>query len=82
MTEVRVYSMPQCVYCTATKRLLGKFHIKFREMVLTDEVAEMARADGHTTAPLVTVDYGDGVTTSWSGYRPTYIEQLSRTLSG
>lgn len=68
-----VYSKPNCVQCTATKK---QFDIQGIEHEVVDITIDHDARDyvlslGHLTAPVVVV--GDR---SWSGYRPDLIQEL------
>jgi hypothetical protein len=54
--------------------------IPFEEVALDFETLEYVRGLGHGSAPVVEADYGEGVTTSWSGFRPELIDELSATV--
>ena len=83
--RVTLYSLPAsvCVQCRATKRELDKRGIPYEEVPVASNPDALAyvKSLGYSSAPVVEASYGDGVTTSWSGFQPTKIEQLKRTLS-
>ncbi|BCP41413.1 hypothetical protein MINTMi27_15060 [Mycobacterium intracellulare] len=81
MTSVVVYTRPLCQPCKATKRKMDQLGIPYREVELNDETRRYVTSLGYDQAPVITVDYGEGVTTSWSNYRPDLIQQLKETLS-
>lgn len=70
---VTVYTLPACVQCDSTKRLLTRTNVPFEEIDLSSdsEAYEMVRALGYTAAPVVVV--GDD---HWSGFRPDKLETL------
>ncbi|WP_205868995.1 glutaredoxin family protein [Mycobacterium colombiense] len=85
---VKLYSLPgsQCPGCKATKREFShpkKRHIPYEEIRLdtTPGAVDYVKSLGYVQSPVVVVDYGDGVTLSWSGHQPTKIDQLRATLS-
>jgi glutaredoxin-like protein NrdH len=71
---VTVYTLPSCVQCDNTKRVLTKNGISFETVDLsTDETAmEMVKTLGYQAAPVVIA--GDD---HWSGFRPDRIAALS-----
>lgn len=74
MNTVTVYTKPNCVQCTATKRALTKAGIAFD---LVDITADDAARDyvvslGYQQAPVV-VTADD----HWSGFRPERIKALA-----
>lgn len=77
--RVTVYTKPMCPPCNGTKRAFTKLGIPFVELPAPDHLDRIA-ALGYREAPVVEVDYGEGVTTSWSGFSPSKIEQLHQTL--
>lgn len=73
MAEVKVYSLPSCVQCESTKRMLKSIDVEFEEVDMSqDPVAlEMVKALGYTSAPVVIS--GDN---HWSGFRMDQIKAL------
>ena len=74
MSEVvKVYSLPSCVQCDSTKRLLNSIEVEYEEIDMSqDPVAlEMVKALGHSAAPVVIA--GDQ---HWSGFRMDRIKAL------
>ena len=69
-----IYTLPNCVQCTATKRAMTKHGVEFEEIDLAanDEIREELAAQGFMHAPIVAVG-GQ----SWSGYRPELVKALS-----
>lgn len=75
---VTLYTKADCQQCRATERSLNEKGVEFVEKVATEPAnLEVLKQLGHMQAPVVTVDppLGGGVS-SWSGFRPDYIEQL------
>lgn len=74
MTAVTVYSLPNCVQCDSTKRMLERNHIDFNEVDMSqDAIAlEMVKSLGYVSAPVVIA--GDD---HWSGFRLDKIQNLS-----
>jgi glutaredoxin-like protein NrdH len=70
---VTVYTLPACVQCDSTKRVLKKNSVEFNEVDLSqDEGAyEMVKALGYQSAPVVIA--GD---VHWSGFRPDMLNTL------
>lgn len=71
---VVVYTLPSCVQCESTKKLLTKNEIPFETVDLSvDEAAmEMVKGLGYAAAPVVVA--GDK---HWSGFRPDMISSLA-----
>lgn len=70
---VTVYTLPACVQCDSTKRVLKKNSVEFNEVDLSqDENAyNMVKALGYQAAPVVIA--GDA---HWSGFRPDMLNTL------
>ena len=70
---VTVYTLPACVQCETTKRMLSRSNIEYSEVDLSQdsEAYEMVKALGYTAAPVVVA--GDD---HWSGFRPEKLETL------
>ena len=74
MSEVvKVYSLPSCVQCDSTKRMLKSIDVDFEEVDMSqDPIAlEMVKTLGYTSAPVVVS--GDQ---HWSGFRMDRIKSL------
>lgn len=71
---VTVYSLPNCVQCDSTKRLLTRSEVAFEEVDLSQDSDAMAmvRELGYSAAPVV-VSGED----HWSGFRPDKLATLS-----
>lgn len=71
---VTVYTLPACVQCDSTKRMLQRNQIDYEEVDMSqDPVAlEMVKTMGYTAAPVVVA--GDD---HWSGFRMDRIQSLS-----
>ena len=71
---VTVYSLPNCVQCDSTKRMLKKNEIDFEEVDMSqDPIAlEMVKSLGYTSAPVVIAGEDH-----WSGFRMDKIQNLS-----
>lgn len=70
---VTVYTLPACVQCDSTKRMLKRKEVTFEEVdISTDpEAYEMIKSLGYTAAPIVMA--GDD---HWSGFRPDKLQTL------
>jgi predicted RNase H-related nuclease YkuK (DUF458 family) len=64
----------------ATKLALKKQGTSFEAVVATDEQVEKFKADGHVAFPVVVVNFGDGATWTWSGYRHDDIKRLKELV--
>lgn len=73
MSNVIVYSNPNCVQCEQTKRYLTQNGIAFEAKMITSspEVLPIIEENGYTSAPVVVA--GDQ---SWSGFRPEKLLSL------
>lgn len=71
---VTVYTLPACVQCDSTKRLLTRNSVDYQEIDLSQDAdaMSMVRELGYSAAPVVMV--GDD---HWSGFRPDKISALS-----
>lgn len=71
---VTVYTLPACVQCDSTKRLLTKNEIPFEEIDLSKdpEALAMVREMGYSAAPVVMAGEDH-----WSGFRPDKLATLS-----
>ena len=72
--SVTVYTLPSCVQCDSTKRMLKSIDVDYEEVDMSqDPVAlEMIKTMGYTAAPVVVS--GDD---HWSGFRMEKIQALS-----
>ena len=71
---VTVYTLPACVQCDSTKRVLTRTGVEYSVVDLSqDEAAmEMVKELGYNAAPVVVV--GDE---HWSGFRPDKLAALA-----
>ena len=69
-----VYTLPSCVQCDSTKRMIKSIDVDYEEVDMSqDPVAlEMVKTLGYTAAPVVVS--GDD---HWSGFRMDRIQSLS-----
>lgn len=72
---ITVYSLPSCVQCMQTKKLLTREGYEYSEVMLNeDEVAnEKVKALGYKSAPVVIAGERH-----WSGFRPDIIMSLAK----
>ena len=72
---VTVYSLPNCVQCDSTKRLLTRNEVAYEEVDLSQDAdsLSMIRELGYTAAPVVVA--GDE---HWSGFRPDKLATLTQ----
>ncbi|MFC9768635.1 glutaredoxin domain-containing protein [Rhodococcus jostii] len=79
--NVTVYSKPNCMGCTATKRLLTRLEIPHTIVDITDDGAayEYVRSLGYTSAPVVVAELPDGMQ-HWAEFREERIRHLRREL--
>lgn len=70
---VKVYTLPACVQCDSTKRMLTRKDISFEEINMSEnlDALDMVKELGYTAAPVVIA--GDD---HWSGFRPDKISAL------
>jgi len=71
---VTVYTLPNCVQCESTKKMLAKNEIAFDVVDLSEDeqAMDMVRGLGHSAAPVVIA--GDK---HWAGFRPDMITSLA-----
>jgi len=71
---VTLYTLPSCVQCDSTKRLMARHLIDYTEVKLQDdpEAMQMVKGMGYTAAPVVMAGESH-----WSGFRPDLIESLA-----
>lgn len=71
---VTVYTLPACVQCDSTKRLLTRSEIAYNEVDLSEDADALAmvREMGYTAAPVVVAGEDH-----WSGFRPDKLSTLA-----
>lgn len=71
---IDVYTKPNCIQCTYTKRALENAQLAYRELDLTtpENYAYVTETLGYTAAPVVVDD-----DFHWSGYRPDIINGIA-----
>lgn len=82
--QVTVYTQVNCQPCRLTGMKLKQLSIEFSAVRLDQDAAavDAVKALGYAAAPVVVVDFGDGASWSWQGYRPSEIEKLEKVLDG
>jgi glutaredoxin-like protein NrdH len=72
--SITVYTLPSCVQCESTKKVLDRNNVEYSVVDLSeDETAyEMVKALGYQAAPVVIAD-----DTHWSGFRPELLGALA-----
>lgn len=73
MTQIIIYSKPNCVQCNATYQALDRKSIPYQVIDLTLDIQafELVKELGYQQVPVVIV--GDQ---HWSGFRPDMINSL------
>jgi glutaredoxin-like protein NrdH len=71
---VTVYTLPSCVQCDSTKKILQRNEIPFNEIDLSinDDAMEMVKALGYASAPVVIAGEEH-----WAGFRPDKLSNLA-----
>ncbi|MFC9769305.1 glutaredoxin domain-containing protein [Rhodococcus jostii] len=79
--NVTVYSKPNCIGCTATKRLLTRLEIPHTVVDITEDSAayEYVKSLGYSSAPVVVAELSAG-TQHWAEFREERIRHLRREL--
>ncbi|HJV99424.1 MAG TPA: glutaredoxin domain-containing protein [Arthrobacter sp.] len=74
--KITVYSLPNCVQCNQTKKLMDREGIEYEAVGLEDHPDKAAefKAAGLLQAPIVVVG-NDG--RRWTGFRPDLIKELN-----
>ncbi|MGG4610614.1 glutaredoxin-like protein NrdH [Providencia sp. Me31A] len=74
MTEITIYSKPNCVQCNATYQALDRKQIPYQVIDLTEDIQalEMIRELGYQQVPVVVAGEQH-----WSGFRPDMINLLA-----
>ncbi|MFC9768892.1 glutaredoxin domain-containing protein [Rhodococcus jostii] len=77
---VTVYSTPNCVACTATKRLLTRLEIPHTIVDITEDSAayEFVKCLGYSAAPVVVAELSG--MQHWAEFREERIRHLRREL--
>jgi glutaredoxin-like protein NrdH len=71
---VTVYTLPSCVQCDSTKRVLTKNSIEYQEVDLSQDAQamEFVKDLGYSAAPVVVAGESH-----WSGFRPDRLSALT-----
>ena len=71
--SVVIYTLPSCVQCDTSKRMMNRLGIEYKEIDMSkDEAAvEYVKELGYTAAPIIV-----NGTTHWSGFRMEMINGL------
>lgn len=71
---VTLYTLPSCVQCDSTKKVLQKNKISYNEIDLSvdDSAMEMVKALGYASAPVVIAGEEH-----WAGFRPDKLSALA-----
>jgi glutaredoxin-like protein NrdH len=80
MSKPVVYSKPNCVQCTMTKRALDNAGIDYDVIDISEDAAALDKvmALGHRAAPVVIIpDAAGEPATHWSGFQPDKIAALT-----
>lgn len=74
---MKVYSLPQCVQCDASKRKLDDLDAEYTVVDMSKDAAarELIAGLGFLQAPVVITDSGE----TWSGYRPDLLKKHAIT---
>jgi glutaredoxin-like protein NrdH len=74
MTKATIYTLPVCVQCSQTKRVMDREGIEYDTVSLLDvpELAAEFKEAGFLQAPIVVSRDGR----RWSGFRPDLIAEL------
>ncbi|XJS09864.1 glutaredoxin family protein [Aerococcaceae bacterium WGS1372] len=72
---ITVYSKPNCVQCTFTKKHLEEHGIKYEEIDVTQDEQALAELEFHKfkSVPVVRVGTFDN---AWAGFRPDRLDEL------
>lgn len=71
--QITVYTLPACVQCDSTKRMLTKAMVNFEVIDLSTDAAAMERIKelGYSQAPVV-----EAGNQHWSGFRMEKLQQI------
>ena len=70
---VVIYTLPSCVQCDTSKRMMDRLGVEYEEVDLTKDTtaAEYVKELGYTAAPIIV-----NGSTHWSGFRMEMINGL------
>ena len=71
---VTVYTLPSCVQCDSTKKVLQRNEIPYNEidLSLNEDAMEMVKSLGYASAPVVVAGEEH-----WAGFRPDKLSSLA-----
>ena len=77
--QITVYTLPACVQCDSTMRMLTKAMVDFEVIDLSTDPAAMERIKelGYTQAPVV-----EAGNQHWSGFRMERLQSLIKIAKG
>lgn len=81
MRKITVYTKPNCVQCTATKRWLSRRQVPYEEIAVDESPAilEEARQAGIGQAPIVRLsDQNEQTLAMWGGFNPTLLNKYTQ----
>lgn len=72
--SVTVYTLPSCVQCESTKKILDRNNIEYSVVDLSEDASayEMVKGLGYQAAPVVIAGENH-----WSGFRPELLGALA-----
>ena len=76
---IKVYGLPNCVACEATKKALDSKGLFYSYQQMTDADLSRFKEMGYLSAPIIEAEL-DGQEIRWSGFRPDLILKLSNEL--
>lgn len=70
---VKVYSLPNCIQCDRTKKILSGAGVSYEEIKIdeNESAREHVKSLGYVSAPVVETE-----SDSWAGFRPDKIKKL------
>lgn len=71
--NITIYTLPNCVQCDMTKRMLKQKNVEYSEVDLStnEEASNMVKEMGYKSAPVVVVG-----NKHWSGFKLDKIKEL------
>lgn len=76
--KLTVYSKPNCVQCTATKKWLDQRNINYQifDVSENEQALEVIKDLGYLQVPVVVVPFNQGPTRHFSGFNPLELAQI------
>ena len=71
MTEIKLYTKPNCPQCRATKMYLNNLNIPYQEIKGLEHIPEL-KARGFKQFPVIMTE-----SDSWAGFQPSKIQKLA-----